>query len=354
MTVSKTERYDFASDTVSGMCPAVLEAFTSANEPAFAPSYGEDVFTHEVQTQLSRLFGRPCQVFMVASGTAGNALALSFLAQPQQSIICHPHAHIACDEANAPEFFTGGAKLLYADGPLGKIDTDCLQRALDNGRGYHSADAAVVSVTQATEQGTVYSLAELQAIFAMKARYPALAFHLDGARLANAVVATGQSVAELTDGFDIVTFGGSKNGGAPCEAVVCFDPQLSKNADALVRLKRRLKRAGQMPAKIRFFSAPFLALLQNDVWLQNARAANQRARQLGAAFRELGYEPAVPVQTNQVFVKFSTATVTALEQEGWHFHFFPTVQAHRFVCSWDTSEQAIDDLVHSVRRAQAR
>lgn len=338
-------RYDFASDTVSSACPEAIDTLRVANETPFATSYGEDEFSLRAAQQIERILGRRCTVFFVSSSTAANAIALALLVDPTQAVLCHPFGHIEIDEANAPEHFTGGAKLLHVAGKDGKVDPEQIERLYARGRGYHSAEIGALSLTQSTELGTVYRPDEMARFQALKSTHPELKIHLDGARFANAVVATGAHPRDLLTGVDILTFGSSKNGGLPTEAIVSFDPSLLEGGKALDRVRRRLKRFGHLVAKSRYLAAPWLGMLENELWLRNATNANQRAAELAAGFTAAGYSLAVPVESNQVFVHLPEAVAQRLEQDGWHFYFFSSVGAYRFVCNWNTTSAAVQELL---------
>jgi threonine aldolase len=359
-------KVQFASDHVAGICPQAWAALAAANSapgasgtrpdeapPAFVPSYGDDEeFTRLAVQHIRTVFEKPdAAVFFVLSGTVANALSLAALCQPYHGILRHPLAHVEHDEANAPEFFTGGAKLLDAGGDNGKIDPTGLPAVFARGHGVHSAKPRAVTLTQATEVGTVYTPDEVRRIAALKQARPeyGLKVHMDGARFANALAALdGVSPADLTwrAGVDVLSLGGSKNGGPPSEAVVFFDPSLADE------FGWRLKQSGQIVSKMRYLSAPWLGLLRDGVWLTNARHANACARRLGRGLEELGLLLRFPVQTNAVFVYMSDGLARGLERRGWHFYPFTAVDAWRFMCNWATTQQAIDDLLADVRAAQ--
>jgi threonine aldolase len=278
----------------------------------------------------------------VTTGTAANCLALAGLVPPFGGILCHREAHIQVDEAGAPEFFTGGAKLLLVDGPGAKLTIGALEEARSRIRGdVHQVQASALSITNATEYGLVYSAAETAALGSW-AKDHGLGFHLDGARFANAVAATGASVAELTwkAGVDALSFGFVKNGGLSAEALVLFDPALADG------LKRRRKRSGHLLSKGRYLAAQLLAMIEGEVWLDNARAANEAARRLAqAAGRRLVY----PVEANEVFLKVTPAEAAALRSQGFDFYDWGVGEA-RMVTSWDQDLSAVDQLAEAIRR----
>jgi threonine aldolase len=344
-------RYQFASDHVAGICPEAFAALARANaggDVAFVPSYGDDEeFTRRAAQAIRDLFETDCDVFFVLSGTVANALALATVCRPYHGIVCHPIAHVEHDEANAPEFFTGGAKLLHVAGEAGKIDPAGFAAIFERGHGIHSAKPKAVTLTQATEVGTVYTVEEVRRITALRRERPEfdLKFHMDGARLANALAALGNvSAADLTwrAGIDVLSLGGSKNGGPPSEAVVFFDRALAEE------FAWRQKQAGQVVSKTRYLSAPWLGLLNDSVWLKNARHANACARLLGNGLEARGIRMAFPVQTNAVFACLRDDLAQALQRRGWHFYPFTSVGAWRFMCSWATTPGAVDALLADV------
>ncbi len=356
----------FASDTVAGVCPQALRSLERANEIGFVPSYGEDdEFTGQARKQICHLFGKneaECRVFFVSSGTVANALAMTSACQSFDGILCHSLSHLEHDEANAPEYLTGGAKLLHVAGRNGKIDPDRLVDFLDRGHGYHSVRLRMISITQATEVGTVYSLAELQQLGSVKREMESqlqtrnentrheLYMHMDGARLANAIAALNCDPSEMVADVDVLSFGGSKNGAPPTEAIVFFNPTLARD------FEWRVKQAGQMVAKMRYLAAPWLGMLQDDVWITNARHANEQARVLGRGFDQLGIQPALDIESNMVFVCLQQAAADALRSLGWDFYAFQLDNgvAFRFVCNWSTTDQAVNDLLEDVKTILSR
>lgn len=266
---------NFASDNVYGVHPRILAALTEANEGT-APSYAGDDHSRRAEALLSEIFEKEVRAFLVTTGTAANGLALSAIAPPYGAVICHAEAHICCDECNSPEFFTGGAKILGLHGPAGKITPAQIEKTLKGFiRGEHDPKPAAVSITNATELGTIYSPAEIQAIAGLiKPR--GMKLHMDGARFANAVAGLGVTPAELTwkSGVDVLSFGATKNGAMLLEATVFFDTRLAEDF-----LYRRM-RAGQLVSKSRYLGAQMIAYLQDGLWLENARKANRLARLL--------------------------------------------------------------------------
>ena len=288
---------NFNSDNVVGASPEILAALTAANHGAVA-SYGDDPITARVEAAFARLFERDVAVFPVVTGTAANALSLAACVPPWGVIYCHPEAHIAVDECGAPEFYTGGAKLMLLDGADAKLAPATLAAALaTSGQGVvHHAQPAAVSVSQATECGAIYRPSELAALAKVAHGY-GCAFHVDGARFANALVTLGCSAAEATwrAGVDVLSFGATKNGALAAEAIVVFDPGLAAT------IAYRRKRAGHLLSKLRFLSAQLEAYLADDLWLANARHANAMAARAAAGFARLanrGVALVHPVEAN--------------------------------------------------------
>ncbi|WP_164158027.1 threonine aldolase family protein, partial [Sandarakinorhabdus rubra] len=288
-------------------------------------------------------FGRECLVLPVATGTAANALALACLAPPWGAIACHTEAHVHVDECGAPEFFTGGAKLLLCPGAHGKLTPAGLDAALASHRGdVHQVQLAALTLTQATECGTVYTPAEVAALVG-HARAQGWRSHMDGARFANAVVHLGCAPGELVAGLDALSFGFIKNGGLSAEAIVLFDTTLAD------QLRWRRKRAGQMPSKGRFNAAQIIAMIESGAWLRNAAAANAGAVQLGAA---AGQRLLHPVEANEVFVQLEPGEAERLRAQGFHFYDWGAAGSGeaRFVVSWDTPAAAIARLAQALER----
>ncbi len=344
---------DFRSDNVTGACPEVMAALAAANRGS-ASSYGADAITEGLTQTFARLFETDrLIVFPVATGTAANALALAQLAPPHGAVWCHRQAHIEEDECGAPEFYSGGAKLVLLDGADGKIAaSDLAARLAAYPFGVeHHVQPAAVSLTQATESGTVYSADELKAIAEVCRRHR-LGLHVDGARFANAVAHLGASPAALTwqAGVDVLSFGATKNGALAAEALVFFRPELAEGF-----LYRR-KRAGQLFSKMRFLSAQLAGYLENDVWLHNARHANAMAARLAAGLTALpGIALAHPTQANEVFVTLPEAAIGRLEAAGFRFHRWGGAAAAtiRLVTAFDTAPAAVDALITAARTALA-
>ena len=271
----------FASDNNAGICPEALEALLRANAEGHVPGYGDDPWTERACARLRELFETDAQVFFVFNGTAANALALAQLCKPYHAVIAHAFSHIEEDEAGAPALFSGGAKIVTADTPLAKLTPDAVETLAKKGRGVHHVKPRVLSITQATELGTVYTPGEVGALCEM-ARSHDLRVHMDGARFANALATLECSPADLTwrAGVDVLCLGGVKNGLAVGEAVLFFDRALA------AEFEWRVKQAGHLNSKMRLVTAPWLALLEDDVWLKNARHANAMAKEARRAHRE--------------------------------------------------------------------
>lgn len=328
----------FFSDNAAPACPEVLAALAAANVQDTA--YDGDALSQSLDARFSELFEADVAVLWLPTGTAANSLALASLCLPYGGVVCHREAHIQADEAGAPEFFTHGAKLLLAEGTGAKLTPDAIRAVLDPIKpGVHWVQPHAVSITNVTEYGLAYAPDEVAAIGAL-ARERGLGFHMDGARFANAVVHLGCSPADLTwrAGVDALSFGFIKNGGMGAEALVFFRPDL---ADA-ARVRR--KRAGHLQSKGRFLAAQLHAMLADDLWLRNARAANAGAMLLGqAAARRLAH----PVESNAVFLKVTPAEAATLRAQGFDFYdWSPGVV--RLVVSWDQDEAAVRPLADAI------
>ena len=331
----------FTSDNISSACPEVMEALAKANE-ANSPSYGEDPWTHDLAARLGEIFETPVTVFPVTTGTAANALALSTLTPAFGKIFCHELAHINTDECGAPELFTGGAKLIDMSGANGRITAQALEETIYGAGNVHHAQPASVSITQACESGTVYSIEEIEAIAAV-AHSHNLSMHMDGARFANALVTLGVTPAQMTwqAGIDVLSFGGTKNGCLTAEAVVFFKPELVGDFPFLQ------KRAGQLLSKSRFISSQFMGYLADDVWMRNAWRANAMAQRLSKGLADLpGLKLAYPTQSNEVFVVMPAALIDRLSEKGLAINDEELDgKAVRFVAAWNTTESEVDALL---------
>ncbi len=324
----------FFSDNAAAVHPAVLEAMARANRVDTA--YDGDALSRSLDGVFSDLFEAPVAAIWVASGTAANALALAALCPPYRGIVCHRDSHIENDEAGAPEFYTGGAKLILADGPGAKLAPESIAARIDAiANDVHRVQPAAISITNATEYGRSYAPAEVAAIGEL-ARERGLRFHMDGARFANAVVHSGASPADLTwrAGVEALSFGFIKNGGLSSEVLVCFDTGLASE----IRVRR--KRAGHLASKGRYMAAQVLALIEEDRWLDNARAANAGAARLGAA---AGDRLMFPVEANEVFARMTPVEAATLRAKGLDFYDWAAGEV-RFVVSWDQPQAEIEAL----------
>ncbi len=332
-----SDRHQFASDNTAGLCPEAWAALAEANAGAEV-SYGEDRWSQKLAAQVREIFECDCARFLVFNGTAANSLALAQLCQPFHSVLCHERAHIETDECGAPEFFSGGAKLLPIGGSNGKIDLAQAAAVIAQHRDVHSTKVRALSLTQATEMGTVYSPEELEAMAAFAAEHE-LALHMDGARFANAVASLGCAPSEITwrRGVDVLSFGGTKNGLAAGELVVFFDRALAREFDY------RVKQGGQLASKTRFLAAPWSALLANDTWLKNARQANEMARLLEEKLRAAGpANLAFPREANALFLHLPNDVANKVQARGWHFYKFLEPDVYRLMCSWSTTPSDVE------------
>ncbi|GFO61405.1 L-threonine aldolase [Geomonas silvestris] len=339
-------KYHFASDNYAGICVEAWQAMEEANR-GLACSYGDDAWTEKACEQIRELFETDCEIYFVFNGTAANSLALASMCKSYHSIVCHEMAHVETDECGAPEFFSNGTKMLLVPGENGKIDLDAVEHTITKRSDIHYPKPRVLSVTQATELGTVYSVAELQAVGEM-ARKHALHVHMDGARFGNAVASLGVEPKEITwqAGVDVLTFGGTKNGFAVGEAVVFFNKELAYEFDY------RCKQAGQLASKMRFLTAPWINMLQSGAWLRNATQANNCARLLETEVKKIpGVRIMFPSQANSVFIEMPEQALAALRAKGWHFYTFIGAGGGRFMCSWDTKVDEVAALVQDIRIA---
>ncbi|MFM7345019.1 MAG: threonine aldolase family protein [Tagaea sp.] len=343
---------NFASDNTAPAHPQVMEALSRANQAPTMP-YGNDPLTKSVEAEIAKLFETDAKVFLVSTGTAANALSLAAACPPWGVVYCHPESHIDDDECGAPEFYTGGAKLAGVDGAHGKIDPEALEAALArSGAGVvHHAQPAVLSLTNATEAGTVYTPAEIARLSGIAKKH-GLKVHLDGARFANALVRQGCAPSDATwrAGVDILSFGGTKNGCLAVEAIVAFDPAL---ADTLAF---RRKRAGHLFSKQRYLAAQMEGYLQGGLWLDLARHANAVAATLGAGLGALpGASLVHPVDANEVFVDLPEPAIQAIEKAGFAVYRWngPGTQRLRLVASWSSREEDAGALIETARKALA-
>lgn len=348
-TDSSARALDFRSDNVAGMAPEVLEALASASR-ASDSAYGEDAVTARLEARLAELFEHEVAVFPVGTGSAANALALATLVPPWGAVLCHEEAHIATDECGAPEFFTGGAKLVPLPGAQGKLGAERLAAHLARAsRGVHHVQPAAISISQSTEAGTVYRSDEVGAIAEIGRRH-GLKLHMDGARFANAQARLGCSPAEASwrAGVDALSFGLTKNGAAAAEAVVFFDKDLAQT------FAYRRKRAGHLFSKMRFVSAQFEAQLADGLWLRLGAHANAMAARLSDGISRLpGLRLLHPVEANELFLLLSGAMIARLEQEGYRFYRWDGAEGPciRLVTAFDTRPGHVDALIAVMTRA---
>ncbi|MGN6183239.1 MAG: threonine aldolase family protein [Thermoanaerobaculia bacterium] len=334
---------DFRSDNTHGAQPGIVEALARASQGQ-QTSYGDDAYTARVRDRLREVFEHDVEIFPVLTGTAGNALSIASMTPPWGAVFCHEDAHIQRDELGAPEFFTNGAKLFPIAGADGKLEAASVDRWIHAiGEEGRTATPSCVSVTQATEAGTVYSLDELRAIGDV-CRKRGVGMHMDGARFANALVSLDCSAAEMTwrAGVDVLTFGATKNGAMAAEAIVVFKREL---ADAIAP---RWHRSGHRLSKMRFLSAQLDAYLAEDSWLRSARHANAMASRLAAG---LGDAVIRPVQANVVFARFNESTQSRLRERGFQFYEWPILGegAVRLVTGWSTRGVDVDAVVALIR-----
>jgi threonine aldolase len=342
-----TPNHHFASDNTSGICPEAWAALQAANVGRL-PSYGADQWTARACDLIRTLFERPeAEIYFVFNGTAANSLALASLCQSYHSVICHDYAHVETDECGAPEFFSNGTKLLVGTGPNGKLTPDAVERLVLKRTDIHYPKPRVLSLTQSTEWGTVYSPAELRALTDMARRH-GLAVHMDGSRFSNAAAAwqerDGLKPADLTwrAGVDVLCFGGTKNGMNTTEAVIFFNRELAREFDY------RCKQAGQLASKMRFLSAQWVGMLESGAWLRHATHANMMTRRLADCLRQLGLTLIAEPEVNALFVEMPAAVAAAMQARGWRFYNFIGAQGYRLMCSWDTREADLDEFIRDL------
>ncbi len=342
----RTPSLGFTSDNIAGASPEVVEAIVASSTGQASP-YGADDLTERVERKLADIFEREVSVFLVPTGTAANALCLAAMTPPWGNIYCHPASHINNDECGAPVFFANGAKLVTVDGPAAKMDPANLGNAARSKVGdVHSTQPSCASITQATEEGSVYTLDEIGALGAV-CQASSIKLHMDGSRFANALVSLGCSPAEMTwkAGVDALSFGATKNGVFAAEAIVLFDTSLAPE------MGYRRKRAGHLFSKMRFLSAQIDAYLSNDRWLRNARQANGAAQHLTRGLSGLnGVEVLGASEANIVFCRLPAPTIEALLQAGFKFYhdrWAPNVV--RFVTSFATTIEDVDHLLAQVK-----
>jgi threonine aldolase len=337
-------RRQFASDNYAGICPEAWVAMEKANA-GHVPAYGNDPWTQEATDLIRAVFETHCELFFVFNGTAANSLALASLCQSYHSILCHELAHVETDECGAPEFYSNGTKVLTVPGENGKVTPDAIERMVRRRSDIHYPKPRAVSLTQATEVGTVYSADEIKAVWAV-AKSLGLRMHMDGARFANAVASLGVKPKEITwqAGVDVLCFGGTKNGVGVGEAVVFFNAELAGEFDY------RCKQAGQLASKMRYLSAPWVGMLKDGAWLRRAAHANAMAQRLEAKSRELAeIKILFPCQASAVFIEMPVPVREAMWQRGWLFYTFIGQGGCRLMCAWDTAESDVDDFVADLK-----
>jgi threonine aldolase len=343
----------FASDNQAGICPEAWRALEAANR-GHAGGYGDDDWTRAAADLLRRTFDADCPVYLVWNGTAANALALSSICRSTDAVVCHANAHINVDECGATEFMSGGAHLLTIDLSGAKLTPEAVLARAVTPHDEHASRPRALSLTQATELGTVYARSELEAL-AAAARTKGMRVHMDGARFANAVASVGCTPADLSwrAGVDVLCLGGTKDGLPGAEAILFFEHSLADE------FARRRKQAGQLASKMRFLAAPWIGVLEDGAWLRHAAHANAMARRL--AERLAGFPEAqllAPVEANGVFVDLPAQAIEALHRRGWHFYPFVGETGVRLMCAWDTAGEVVDrfaaDLDAALREGAAR
>jgi threonine aldolase len=333
-------RYDFGSDNTAGMAPAAMEATVAANA-GYARAYGADDVTARAADLIRARLDADAEIRFVFSGTAANAIALSMLAWPHEAVLAHHAAHVCTDETGAPGFFGSGVGLIGLPGGSGKIDPKALEAILDEPEVGHRQPPAALSLTQSTEYGTVYTEAELRGLIE-PAKLRGHGVHVDGARLANAAAAGFDLTQIARLGVDVLVFGGAKAGANCAEALVMFDRSMAR------RIDNRLKQAGQTASKTRFLAAPILGLLETGAWEAGAAHANQMAQRLAAGIiSRSAFVLAHPVEANAVFVRMPPPAHRRLNEAGWACYRFDDGSV-RFVCSWATREESVDELLQAI------
>jgi threonine aldolase len=337
---------NFCSDNVTGVCPEILAALAAANRGS-AASYGADEITQRISRRFAEIFEHEVAVFPVVSGTAANALALASLVPSWGEVYCHAEAHIVTHECGSVEFYSGGARVTGIAGPNGKITADQLAALLPGAKGQvHATQPSAVSITQATEAGTVYTAEEIAALGEV-ARIHGLALHMDGARFANAVASLGARPADITwkSGVDVLSFGATKNGAMAADALIFFDPKRGEACGY-----RRL-RAGHLVSKMRFMSAQLEAYLAGDLWLRNASHANTMARRLADGLADMpGVRLRYPVEANEVFPELPEPMISHLQASGFQFHRWEG-SCVRLVMAFDTAAADVDAFLSAARIA---
>ena len=336
-------RRGFASDNNAGVHPRILKALEEVNT-GHEIAYGDDQYTHKALLRMKEIFGKESEIFFVFIGTAANVLGLSASTRPHHSIICADTAHIHVDECGAPERFTG-CKLLSVKTPDGKLTIEGISAHM-HGFGFeHHSQPRIISITQSTEMGTLYSLEEIREL-ADYAHHHGMLLHMDGARIANAAVALDVDFYELTGGagVDVLSFGGTKNGMMYGEAIVFFDPAMA------VDFKYIRKQGMQLASKMRYISAQFEAYLSGGLWKENALHANRMASRLHAAVRDIpGVKITQKVEANAVFAIIPAEVIQRLQEEFFFYIWDEAASEVRWMCSYDTTEEDIDAFASKLR-----
>jgi threonine aldolase len=337
----------FKSDNTAPVAPQILQALAAANT-GYARGYGDDAQSSQLDARFSALFEHPVRVFPVTTGTAANALSLATLVPPYGAVLTHSEGHIVRDECGAPEFMSGGARLMLIEGVGAKVTPAALQAVLDaNPTSVHTVQPRALSITQATELGTVYRPSELRELCSL-AHARGLAVHMDGARFANAVSSLGCSPADVTwrAGVDVLSFGATKNGAMAAEAVVFFKPEL------IADFEFRRKRAAHLISKMRYISAQLLAYVHEDLWLTLAARANRLAARIGVA---AGSALLHPVEANEIFARIGESAAARLREAGFEFYDWGASGSGevRFVVSWNQDEADVEALCSALRALDA-
>ena len=344
---TKRDRVKFASDNVAGACPEVLDAIIKANDGDSTP-YGNDQISTELQDKFSEIFEKEVIVFPTASGTAANALALATMTPSFGNVYCHKLSHINTDECGAPEFYTGGGKLVTLNGVKGKITAEELDQAISGKGIVHHTQPSSVSITQVCETGEVYQLDEIKKISEVTHKHN-LSIHMDGARFANALVSLNATPAEMTwkSGIDVLSFGATKNGCIAAEAIIFFKKDLVGNVAFL------MKRAGHLLSKMRFVSAQLDAYISNDVWIKNAKQANKMGKKLSDGLKDHSdINLAYPTEANEVFATFPRNKIDHLNSEGYQINEDEwDGKAVRLVAAWNTQDTDVDHLLNSLKNS---
>ncbi len=333
----------FASDNYAGICPEAWQAMQAANQ-GHVTSYGDDPWTAHAADVFRQLFETDCEVYFVFNGTAANSLALASLCQSYHGVICCDQSHVETDECGAPEFFSNGSKILVAPSIEGKLTPAAIHELATKRQDIHYPKPRAVTITQSTETGNVYSLAQLGAI-SSACKEHGLSLHMDGARFANACASLGCKPAELTwkNGVDVLCFGGTKNGMAVGEAVLFFDRKLAIDFDY------RCKQAGQLASKMRFLSAPWVGMLESGAWLRNAEHANHCARYFAEQVASIrGVRLVGAVEANAAFLQTSQEVLSRVRARGWSFYTF-IGGAARIMFAWDTDLARVDAFCRDLK-----